>query len=351
MAARPTVSVFDFGKGDSAVASGSTSLPDVFLAPIRNDVVKQVHRDLAKNARQPYAVSRMAGHQTSAESWGTGRAVARIPRVAGGGTHRSGQGAFGNMCRGGRVWAPTKTFRKWHRRVNRNQRRYAMTAAVAASGVPSLVLARGHRVDEVPEVPLVVSDAFEKVKKTKDAFNMLNQVGLGDDLMKGKYTKTLRAGKGKWRNRRYVTRKGPLVVFANNNGVQDACRNIPGVDTANVERLNLLQMAPGGHLGRMVVYTQSAFAKLDEVFGTKSAASKQKKGFSLPSNIVSNADIERIKNSDEVKSKMKVKTYKDIRYHPKQKNPLKSMGALRSLNPYAAAQRTAIRKNGGKQKK
>ncbi len=31
------------------------------------------------------------GHQTSAESWGTGRAVARIPRVRGGGTHRSGQ--------------------------------------------------------------------------------------------------------------------------------------------------------------------------------------------------------------------------------------------------------------------
>lgn len=37
------------------------------------------------------------GHQTSAESWGTGRAVARIPRVRGGGTHRSGQGAFGNV--------------------------------------------------------------------------------------------------------------------------------------------------------------------------------------------------------------------------------------------------------------
>lgn len=39
----------------------------------------------------------VAGHQTSAESWGTGRAVARIPRVRGGGTHRSGQGAFGNV--------------------------------------------------------------------------------------------------------------------------------------------------------------------------------------------------------------------------------------------------------------
>ena len=39
---------------------------------------------------------------------GTGRAVARIPRVGGGGTHRSGQAAFGNMCRGGRMFAPTK---------------------------------------------------------------------------------------------------------------------------------------------------------------------------------------------------------------------------------------------------
>lgn len=41
----------------------------------------------------------VSGHQTSAESWGTGRAVARIPRVRGGGTHRSGQGAFGNVSR------------------------------------------------------------------------------------------------------------------------------------------------------------------------------------------------------------------------------------------------------------
>ncbi len=46
---------------------------------------------MAKNKRQPYAVSEKAGHQTSAESWGTGRAVARIPRVGCSGTHRSGQ--------------------------------------------------------------------------------------------------------------------------------------------------------------------------------------------------------------------------------------------------------------------
>lgn len=75
----------------------TTKLPAVFKSPIRPDIVQFVHTNMAKNKRQAHAVSTKAGHQTSAESWGTGRAVARIPRVRGGGTHRSGQGAFGNV--------------------------------------------------------------------------------------------------------------------------------------------------------------------------------------------------------------------------------------------------------------
>lgn len=67
------------------------ALPAVFVAPIRSDIVQTVHTHMAKNARQAYAVSAKAGHQTAAESWGTGRAVSRIPRVPGGGTHRAGE--------------------------------------------------------------------------------------------------------------------------------------------------------------------------------------------------------------------------------------------------------------------
>lgn len=69
-------------------------LPAVFTAPIRSDIVQTVHRDMNKNHRQAYAVSAKAGHQTAAESWGTGRAVSRIPRVPGGGTHRAGAPAL-----------------------------------------------------------------------------------------------------------------------------------------------------------------------------------------------------------------------------------------------------------------
>uniref|UniRef100_A0AC11DAA2 Uncharacterized protein n=1 Tax=Ovis aries TaxID=9940 RepID=A0AC11DAA2_SHEEP len=92
--ARPLISVYS-EKGESS--GKNVTLPAVFKAPIRSDIVNFVHTNLRKNNRQPYAVSELAGHQTSAESWGTGRAVARIPRVRGGGTHCSGQGAFGNI--------------------------------------------------------------------------------------------------------------------------------------------------------------------------------------------------------------------------------------------------------------
>ena len=154
-----------------------------------------------------------AGHQTAAESWGTGRAVSRIPRVPGGGTHRAGQGAFGNMCRGGRMFAPTKTWRRWHRRVNLKQKRYAVCSALAASAVPSLLMARGHAVETVPEVPLIIDEASESISKTAKAVALLKSIGAYADIEKVKDSKNIRSGKGKMRNSRYVQRKGPLVVY------------------------------------------------------------------------------------------------------------------------------------------
>ena len=98
-AVRPVVSVQTAAKDEVEGEKKTTSMPTVFSAPIRTDVVRFVHDQLSKNTRQAHGTKYIAGHQTSAESWGTGRAVSRIPRVPGGGTHRAGQGAFGNMCR------------------------------------------------------------------------------------------------------------------------------------------------------------------------------------------------------------------------------------------------------------
>merc|ERR1712140_62469 len=191
-AARPLITVYS---EKSEATEKPVCLPAVFKAPIRPDIVSFIHHEVAKNHRQPYCVNRDAGHQTSAESWGTGRAVARIPRVRGGGTHRSGQGAFGNMCRGGRMFAPTKTWRRWHRRINISQRRYATCSALAATSLPALLMARGHKVENVPEVPVVVSNAVESLTKTKAAVDLLKKLNSYDDVEKCQHSRQIRSGK------------------------------------------------------------------------------------------------------------------------------------------------------------
>ncbi|XP_022972645.1 60S ribosomal protein L4 [Cucurbita pepo subsp. pepo] len=342
-AARPLVSVQSL-EGDMATdAAPGVPLPDVMKASIRPDIVSFVHSNISKNSRQPYAVSKRAGHQTSAESWGTGRAVSRIPRVPGGGTHRAGQGAFGNMCRGGRMFAPTKIWRRWHRKINVNQKRYAVVSAIAASAVPSLVLARGHRIESVPELPLVVSDSAEGVEKTSAAIKVLKQVGAFPDAEKAKDSHAIRPGKGKMRNRRYISRKGPLIVYGTEGAkLVKAFRNIPGVEIANVERLNLLKLAPGGHLGRFVIWTKSAFEKLDSIYGSFEKPSEKKKGYVLPRSKMVNADLSRIINSDEVQSVVKP-IKKAVKRAPLKKNPLKNLNAMLKLNPYAkTARRMAL---------
>uniref|UniRef100_A0A7E4VUL7 Ribos_L4_asso_C domain-containing protein n=1 Tax=Panagrellus redivivus TaxID=6233 RepID=A0A7E4VUL7_PANRE len=339
MAARPLVTVYNEKNEPTGT---QVKLPAVFTAPIRPDLVSFIHDQLRKNKRQPYAVSTKAGHQTSAESWGTGRAVARIPRVRGGGTHRSGQGAFGNMCRGGRMFAPTKTYRRWHRRVNVAQRRYAAASAIAASGVPALVQARGHVIDKLNEIPLVINDKVEGFKKTKEAVALLKQTNLWADVEKAANSKRYRAGKGKGRNRRYKQKKGPLVIYNNDGGLVQAFRNIPGVSTLSVDRLNLLKLAPGGHLGRLILWTEGAFKKLDSLFGTLSKASEVKKNFSFPRAKLTNADISRIVRSEEILKAVVPKRQTAI-VSKNHGNPLKQAALLNKLNPYAAVIKRASR--------
>lgn len=177
------------------------------------------------------------------------------------------------------MFAPTKTWRKWHVKVNQNQRRFATVSALAASALPSLVLARGHRIEQIAEVPLVVDNAAESFKKTKEAITLLKALNAYTDVTKVSNSRKLRAGKGKMRNRRYRQRRGPLVVFKDDNGIVQAFRNLPGVELVNVQRLNLLQLAPGGHIGRFVIWTEGAFSLLDEVFGTFDKASSYKKDY------------------------------------------------------------------------
>jgi len=336
--ARPLVGVYS---NDITKAVSTIVLPAVFTAPIRPDIIHDVHTNMNKNHRQPYAVSKFAGHQTSAESWGTGRAVARIPRVPGGGTHRAGQAAFGNMCRGGRMFAPTKTWRRWHRKSNLNLRRYATASALAASAIPALVQARGHKISAVPEVPLVLDNkTIDSVDKTSKAVKLLKEVGAYADVLKAKNSRGIRAGKGKARNRRYTQRLGPLIIYNQKGTLTRAFRNLPGVELVHVSRLNLLRLAPGGHLGRFIIWTKDAFEKLDTVFGTYKHVALEKSGYHLPRPHLTSNDVTGIINSTAIQSALRAKIprTKVVRHR---RNPLKNINFATRLNPYAKVQRRA----------
>merc|ERR1711959_659414 len=223
----------------------------------------------------------------------------------------------------------------WHRKINVNQRRYAVCSALAASALPALVMARGHRVEEVPEVPLVV-DALGcgKTSKAKEA---LEAVGAFDDVVESKNSHAIRSGKGKMRNRRHIQRRGPLVILteeAIKSGAGKAFRNLSGVEVASVERLNLLQLAPGGHLGRFCVWSKGAFERLDAIYGTHRAKSEEKSGYQPPRTMMSNSDLPRVINSSEVQGVARAARSVN-KFHRIKKNPLKNFGVMIKLNPYA----------------
>jgi large subunit ribosomal protein L4e len=227
------------------------------------------------------------------------------------------------------MFAPLKIWRRWHRKVNLTQKRHALAAAVAATAVPPLVMARGHRIMNVPEIPLV----FEKIsaEKTKEFVKLLEKFGLGEELERCKDSKKIRASKGKWRNKRYVMRKGPLLIHAAHEHIKaiTACRNIPGMDTLNVHRMNILDLAPGGHIGRLVIWTKEAFESLDKVF------TEEKTGYIYATSVMNNADLGSIINSDQIQKVLKPVLPNSKPHENQKKNPLKNKAAMKKLNPFA----------------
>jgi large subunit ribosomal protein L4e len=230
------------------------------------------------------------------------------------------------------MFSPKKTWRRIHRPINLTLKRHAAAIALAASACPAIVTARGHHVHSVKEFPVVVdSQEFSTIKKTKQAVAFLKGIGAYHDVQRCIDGKTIRAGKGKMRGRKYRIPKGPLIIYKGESSLIRSFRNIPGVDTCSVERLNLLQLAPGGHLGRFIIWTDTAFTHCKELFGSYGGTSSIKKGYRLLRPLLVNPDIQKIIRSKEVQKVLREKrTSPTI---PKRENPYKHAHIMTKLNP------------------
>lgn len=252
-----TSKVFDL----SGKSVGKVKLPPVFKTPFRPDVVRRAVVALQSRGFQAQGRDPMAGKRTTAESRGVGFGIARVPRIKGG-----QRGAFGVGMVGGHLAHPPKAEKRVVKRIPRKEMRLALQSAVAATGSKQVVAKRGHVVEDVPDFPLVVVDDFEGLRTTKDVRDTLLSLGVWGDIFRARESRNVRAGKGKGRGRRYKQAVGPLIVVAENRGIVEAARNLPGVEVALVDGLSVGLLAPGTHMGRLTVWSNAAIERLNERF-------------------------------------------------------------------------------------
>lgn len=236
---------------------GRTRLPKVFKTQIRPDVIKRAVVAIQSHRIQPQGRDKYAGKRTTAESWGVGRGISRVPRL-----RERSRAAFAPGTVGGRAAHPPVAEKKIAKKIPRKEKRLALYSAIAATGLKEVVESRGHIVDDVRDFPLIVTDKIESLKRTRDVREALLNLGLWPDVYRVEESIKIRAGKGKMRGRKKKMRKGPLIVVSENNGICEAARNIPGIDVATVEDLNVELLAPGTHPGRLTLWSRSSVEKL-----------------------------------------------------------------------------------------
>ena len=259
MAKQKTVEIFDL-QGKS---KGKIALPAVFSTPLRPDVIKRAVLAIQSNRLQPQGRDPMAGKKTTAESRGTGSGIARVPRIKGG----SGRAAFAPSTVKGRQPHPPKAEKIIVKNIPKKEAKLALTSAIAATAQKETVASRGHKIDEVLGLPLVVEDALEGLTKAKEVEEALASLGVAADVLRAKESRNIRAGKGKHRGRKMKQAVGPLIVVVDGKSIVNAASNLSGVEVTTVNNLNTEMLAPGTHPGRLTVWTNGAIEKLNVIYG------------------------------------------------------------------------------------
>jgi len=252
-------------------AVGKIDLPAVFKTEYRPDLIQRAVVSLQSERRQPYSNSEGSGMKSSADYFGRrkgayrmtiNRGMSRIPR------EKPGGGGLGKVrlipsSVGGRRAHPPKG-KDYTKKMNNKEYLYALKSAIAATQAKDILKQRGHITDGLKEIPLIVEDALEKLAKTSEVVSVLLALGLENDLRRAE-GKTIRAGRGKTRGRKYRKKKSALIVVAQDGGIGKSARNIPGIDVVNIEDLDVEMLAPGAHAGRLILWSKSAIETVDKI--------------------------------------------------------------------------------------
>jgi large subunit ribosomal protein L4e len=235
--------------------AGELELPDVFGTVHRPDLIARAVSAAQANRKQRTGADEYAGMRTPAESFGSGRGMAHVPR-------EGGRGRRVPQTVGGRRAHPPKAEKDPGKSINDKERKLAIRSALAATADAETVRERGHQFDDDVELPVVVSDEFEELVKTREVVDLLEALGLHADIERADEGRSVRAGRGTTRGRKY--REPSSILFVTSGEPSKAARNLAGADVATAREVNAEDLAPGGHPGRLTVFTESAIEELTD---------------------------------------------------------------------------------------
>jgi large subunit ribosomal protein L4e len=255
-------------------------LPSQFSEELREDLIKKAVLAVQNNKRQPYGSFVDAGDRHV--SWVSkrrrdwrgsyGKGISRVPRkvLSRRGSQFFWVGAQAPGTVGGRRAHPPKAEKVWAWKINDSERRKAIRSALSATVDKELVAARGHLLPA--NYPFIIDETFEKISKTKDLVKALKNLGFENELERALAIKAT-TGRARFRGRATKRKKSILIVGVRLNELSKAAKNIPGVDTVSVKKINAEMLAPGGHYGRAALFTTSAVEEFRKgLFAAKQAS-------------------------------------------------------------------------------
>jgi large subunit ribosomal protein L4e len=235
--------------------AGEVDLPEVFETQFRPDLIEKAVLAAQANRKQAYGADEYAGMRTPAESQGSGRGMAHVPR-------ENGQGRRVPQTVKGRKAHPPKAEKDQGKQINTKERKLAVRSAVAATTDAELVADRGHEFDDDLDLPLVVADEFEELVKTQEVVATLEALGVHADVDRADEGRSIKAGQGSTRGRKY--QEPSSILFVTSGEPSKAARNLAGADVTTAAELNAEDLAPGAQPGRLTVFTESAIEEVSD---------------------------------------------------------------------------------------
>ena len=246
--------------------SGEIELPNIFETPIRKDIIHKAYINLESHGFQKHSTHPTAGQDVVADSNDppTGRGISRIARMKGGGGGRQGQAGEVASTRGGRQAHPPKAEKVIYKKINKKENKLALCSAIAATSSKELVMKRNHKIDGIKTLPIIVSDEIENISTTNKMISVLNNLKITQDVKRLEKRKK-RTGKVALRGRTSKIGKSAIFVVSNTEKISKACSGIPGIDVCSVNDLSVLNLAPGGSLIRLTIFSKNALKEISQI--------------------------------------------------------------------------------------